>query len=86
MEGGDPVNLAKSILLAGLVTFSGLAAAHNCPNEMKQIDAALKVSKLEASKLEEVKKLRADGEAKHAAGDHNGSMAVLKKAKATLGI
>jgi hypothetical protein len=80
------VNLAKSILLAGLVSFSGLAAAHNCPNEMKQIDAALKVSKLEASKLDEAKKLRADGETKHAAGDHDGSMAALKKAKSVLGI
>ncbi|NBU58438.1 MAG: hypothetical protein EBS23_01415 [Betaproteobacteria bacterium] len=86
MEGGDPVNLAKSILLAGLVSFSGVAAAHNCPNEMKQIDAALKVSKLEASKLDEAKKLRADGEAKHSAGDHDGSMASLKKAKSVLGI
>jgi hypothetical protein len=40
------VNLAKSILMAGLLSFSGLALAHNCPNEMRQIDAALKVSKL----------------------------------------
>jgi hypothetical protein len=53
---------------------------------MKQIDAALKVSKLEASKLDEAKKLRADGEAKHSAGDHDGSMASLKKAKSVLGI
>lgn len=80
------MNLAKSILLAGLVSFSGMAAAHNCPNEMKQIDAALKVAKLDASKLEEVKKLRADGEAQHNAGNHGASMASLKKAKAVLGI
>jgi hypothetical protein len=86
MEGGDPVNLAKSILMAGLVSFSSLAFAHNCPNEMKQIDAALKVSKVEASKLDEAKKLRADGEAQHAAGNHDASMASLKKAKAALGI
>ncbi len=86
MEGGDPVNLAKSILVAGLVSFSGLAFAHNCPNEMKQIDAALKVSKVEASKLDEAKKLLADGQAQHAAGNHDASMASLKKAKSVLGI
>jgi len=80
------VNLAKSILLAGLMSFSGLAAAHNCPNEMKQIDAALKVSRLDASKLNEVKKLRAEGEAQHNAGKHDESMASLKKAKSALGI
>ncbi len=80
------MNLAKSILMAGLASFSGLAFAHNCPNEMKQIDAALKVSKVEASKLDEAKKLRADGEAQHAAGNHDASMASLKKAKAALGI
>ena len=80
------MNLAKSILMAGLVSFSSLAFAHNCPNEMKQIDAALKVSKVEASKLDEAKKLRADGEAQHAAGNHDASMASLKKAKAALGI
>jgi len=86
MKGGDPVNLAKSILLAGLVSISGVAAAHNCPNEMKQIDAALKVSKVEASKLDEAKKFLADGQAQHAAGNHDASMASLKKAKAALGI
>ena len=80
------MNLAKSFLMAALVSFSGAALAHNCPNEMKQIDAALKVSKVEASKLEEAKKLRAEGEAHHAAGHHDASMASLKKAKAALGI
>lgn len=80
------MNLAKSILAVGLMSISSLAMAHNCPNEMKQIDAALKVSKLEASKLEEVRKLRADGEAQHAAGNHDASMASFKKAKTTLGI
>ena len=80
------MNLAKSILMAGLLSFSSLALAHNCPNEMKQIDAALKVSKLVASKLDEVKKLRADGEAQHSAGNHDASMASLKKAKSLLGI
>jgi len=86
LKGGDPVNLAKSILLAGLVSFSGMAAAHNCPNEMKQIDAALKVVKLDASKLEEVKKLRADGEAAHKAGQHGESMKMLGEAKKILGL
>ncbi len=80
------MNLAKSILMAGLMSFSGLAAAHGCPNEMKQIDAALQVSTVEASKLDAAKKLRAEGEAQHKAGDHDASMASLKQAKQLLGI
>lgn len=80
------MNLAKSLLFAGLAAVSFAASAHNCPNEMAQIDAALKVTKLDASKVEEVKKLRAEGEAEHNAGKHTESMATLKKAKSILGI
>lgn len=75
------VALAAVLLLAG-----GPALAHNCPNEMKAIDAALPAAKLDAAKAEEVKKLRAEGESLHKAGKHAESMAALAKAKAILGI
>jgi len=43
-------------------------------------------AKLDAAKMSEVKKLRADGEAQHKAGKHGDSMAALGKAKSMLGI
>ena len=42
--------------------------------------------KLDAAKMSEVKKLRADGEQLHKAGKHNESMAALGKAKGILGV
>jgi hypothetical protein len=72
---------------AALALFSGAALAHNCPNEMKAIDAKLATNpKLAAADLEKVKKLRADGEAAHKAGKHDDSMKVLAEAKKMLGI
>ena len=65
---------------------AGTAFAHNCPNEMKAIDAALPNAKLTAAQSAEVKKLRADGESLHKAGKHSESMAALGKAKGILGI
>jgi len=65
---------------------AGTAFAHNCPNEMRAIDAAMPKAKLDADKMAEVKKLRADGEQLHKAGKHDESMAALGKAKAILGI
>jgi hypothetical protein len=75
--------LGLAVLLAA---FSSFAWAHNCPNEMKAIDAALPKAKLDAKKAEEVKKLRAEGEQLHKAGKHSESMAALGKAKGILGI
>jgi hypothetical protein len=55
--------------------------------DMQQIDAALAANpKLSAEQLAEVKKLRAEGEAQHNAGDHAKSVDTLAKAKAILGI
>jgi hypothetical protein len=65
---------------------AGTAYAHNCPNEMRAIDAALPKANLDAGKMAEVKKLRAEGEQLHKAGRHDESMAALGKAKAILGI
>ena len=75
--------LALTIILA---VFASIASAHNCPNEMKAIDAALPKAKLDAKQTAEVKKLRAEGEQLHKDGKHNESMAALGKAKGILGI
>jgi hypothetical protein len=76
----------KLIVLLAMLAFAGTALAHNCPNEMKAIDAALPKAKLDAKQTAEVKKLRADGEQLHKDGKHNDSMAALGKAKGILGI
>jgi hypothetical protein len=76
-----PTALALVLALA-----AGPAFAHNCPNEMRAIDAALPKAQLSASQMDEVKKLRADGEKLHKQGKHDESMAALGKAKGILGI
>ena len=65
----------------------GLAQAHNCPNEMKAIDAKLKTNpQLADADAAKVKQLRAEGEAAHKAGDHNAAMKALAEAKRLLKI
>ena len=77
----------KSMLMAALMlAASGAALAHNCPNEMKAIDAALGKASLSAPKMDEVRKLRAEGERLHKDGRHDDSMEALGKAKKILGI
>lgn len=78
--------MKRTALFAALVVASSLAAAGNCPNEWKAIDAALPKAKLDAKQVAEVKKLRAEGEQLHKAGKHGESMATLGKAKKILGI
>ena len=78
--------MKRIVLAAALALFASATLAHNCPNEMKAIDAALPKAKLSASQASEVKKLRADGESLHKAGKHNESMAALGKAKGILGV
>ena len=77
----------RTLLFVLSLAVSGAAWAHNCPNEMKAIDAKMatkpQLSKENAAK---VAKLRADGEAHHKAGKHNESMAALGEAKKLLGI
>jgi len=55
--------MKKLLLMIALAGCASLAFAHNCPNEMKAIDAKLatgpKLSEADAAK---VKQLRADGE------------------------
>lgn len=78
----------KSALLATVLAFAaGSALAHNCPNEMKAIDAKLATNpKLADADAAKVKQLRADGEAAHKAGKHDDSMKALADAKKILGI
>lgn len=78
--------MKRTALALAAALFASGALAHNCPNEMKAIDAALPGAKLDAAKSTEVKKLRADGEKLHKDGKHGESMAALGKAKGILGI
>ena len=76
-----------SVVLAATISLaSGAALAHGCLKAMKAIDDALPGAKISAAQMDEVKKLRADGEAQHKAGKHDDSMATLGKAKSILGI
>jgi hypothetical protein len=69
-----------------LICVSSLSFAHNCPNEMKAIDAALTGTKLTGAELAKVRALRANGEKAHADGKHSESMKALGEAKKLLGI
>jgi hypothetical protein len=74
-------------LFIALAFAAGGALAHNCPNEMKAIDAKLATQpKLSDADAAKVKKLRADGEAAHKAGKHDDSMKALGEAKKILAI
>lgn len=76
------------ILVAGLLALtSATVFAHNCPNEMKAIDAKIKMEpKVTAAELDKIMSLRADGEKHHKAGKHDESMKALGEAKKLLGI
>ena len=78
--------MKRITLIVALAFFATAAFAHNCPNEMKAIDAALPKAKLNAKQRAEVKKLRAEGEQLHKDGKHSESMATLRKAKGILSI
>ncbi len=71
---------------AALMLLASAALAGRCPLDMKAIDAALPKAKLSAQQATEVKKLRAEGERLHKAGQHAESEAALGKAKDILGI
>ncbi|MDP2066244.1 MAG: hypothetical protein Q8K38_09775 [Burkholderiaceae bacterium] len=77
----------KFLIAAALLATSTLALAHNCPNEMKAIDAKLGTSPtLAAADMTKVKELRAEGEKLHKAGKHDESLKTLGEAKKLLGI
>jgi len=79
--------MKKLFVLITLSAAAGLAMAHGCPNEMKAIDAKLATNpKLADADMAKVKKLRAEGEASHAAGKHDDSMKALGEAKKLLAL
>ena len=79
--------MKRIALTVAAFAFASMAWAHNCPNEMKAIDAKLATNpKLSDADAAKVKKLRADGEAAHKAGKHDESMKALGDAKKILGI
>ncbi|HPU52932.1 MAG: hypothetical protein H6930_04435 [Rhodoferax sp.] len=79
--------MKKIVLLLCLAVMAFSAQAHNCPNEMKAIDAKLASGPtLAAADMGKVKSLRADGEKLHKEGKHTESMKALGDAKKLLGI
>ncbi len=77
----------RAVLFAALLAASGSALAFHCPADMAKIDAALaKNPPLSQAQMDEVKKLRADGEALHKAGKHQESVDMLAKAMKILNI
>jgi hypothetical protein len=76
-----------AIAAALLLALSAPAFANHCPKDMAAIDAALaKNPQLSKAQLDEVKKLRAQGEAEHKAGKHKESLQSLQKAEDILKI
>ena len=76
-----------SLAALALLAASTGAWAHNCPNDMKAIDAKLATKPALAKDVaDKVTKLRADGETAHKAGKHDDSMKALGEAKKLLGI
>jgi hypothetical protein len=76
----------KKLLITVLALSATLAFAHNCPNEMKAIDAKMSSAKLSEADMAKVKSLREEGEKFHKAGKHDESMKALGEAKKMLGI
>ena len=76
----------KKFALIALSLFASVAFAHNCPNEIKAIDAKLTSSKLSDAETLKVKSLRDEGEKLNKSGNHDGSMKALGEAKKILGI
>lgn len=77
----------RIVLGVALLAFSAGALAFHCPADMKKIDAALATKpELSQAQMDEVKKLRADGETLHKAGKHQESVDTLEKAMKILKI
>jgi len=79
--------MRKLAVLLGALFMSASALAFHCPADMKKIDEALAMNpKLAAEQMSEIKKLRAEGETLHKAGNHQASVDTLAKAMKILGI
>jgi hypothetical protein len=81
------MKFGHAALFSVLMLASASVLAFHCPVDMKKIDEALaKNPKLSAEQLNDVKKARADGEALHKAGNHQGAVDTLAKAMKILDI
>lgn len=69
---------------AVLVSIAGPAYASQCPSLVAKIDKSLATAGLSAAQLEDIKRLRDDGEAQHKAGKHGDAVTTLNKALALL--
>ena len=79
--------MKSPLIAAALCLAASSVFAHNCPNEMKAIDAKLATNpKLAEADAAKVKALRAEGEASHKAGKHDDSMKALGEAKKILAL
>lgn len=85
--------MVKIAVLIALLTMAWTAPAvaavvNDCPEDMKEIDAALpkKAPSLSAQDLADVKRWREEGEKLCNAGKHQEGMDTLEKAKLILGI
>lgn len=81
------MKIHQLLLAAGLALTSAAALAFHCPMDMKKIDAALeKNPSMTADQMNEVKRLRTEGERLHKEGKHQESVDTLAKAMKALGI
>ena len=76
----------KKTVFVAFSLFASVAFAHNCPNEMKAIDAKMSMANLSPADMAKLKTLREEGEKFHKAGKHDESMKALGEAKKLLGI
>jgi hypothetical protein len=74
------------LLVAVGLALATPALAYECPSLMRKIDAAVKTATLPPAQMDEVKKLRVEGERLHKEGGHNASIDTLRKAMQILKI
>ncbi len=73
-----------AIFATGFLSVPALAA--HCPKDVRKIDAALKMSKLDKKPMKKLKKLRDQGEEQHKNGQHEDALKSLHEAMNKLGI
>jgi len=77
----------RTALFVALAFATSMAFAGTCPKLWKQVDDALpKATGKSAADMNEIKRLRMEGETLHKAGKHPESEAALRKAMGMLGI
>ncbi len=73
-----------AVFATGFLSVSALAG--HCPKDVKKIDAALKMSKLDKMQMSKIKALRDKGNEQHKNGQHGDSLKSLHEAMKILGI